>query len=58
LVGLGALGYMTDQRDSPKPPDPLDDLVTELLECGAVLSQMISQSRVQDREGCDDLDLR
>jgi len=33
---------MTDPLDEPKPPDPLDDLVTELLDCGGVLSQIIS----------------
>jgi hypothetical protein len=32
---------MTDQPDSPKPPDALDHLVTELLEAGGVLSLMI-----------------
>jgi hypothetical protein len=34
---------MTDQIDSAKPPDPLDGLVTQLLSCGAVLSQMITE---------------
>ena len=33
---------MTDQRDSPNPPDALDALVTNLLECGGALSQIIS----------------
>jgi hypothetical protein len=32
---------MTEHHDSSKPPEPLDDLVTELLECGAALSQII-----------------
>jgi hypothetical protein len=34
---------MTDNRSSQKAPEPLDELVHELLECGAVLSQMISR---------------
>jgi hypothetical protein len=33
---------MTYHPDSPQPPDALDDLVTQLLEVGAVLSQIIS----------------
>jgi hypothetical protein len=33
---------MTDDTETFKAQDPLDDLVHELLECGAVLSQMIS----------------
>jgi hypothetical protein len=33
---------MTDQVASSQLPDALDDLVTELLACGAVLSQIIS----------------
>jgi hypothetical protein len=32
---------MTEDLDSSKPPDPLDHLVTQLLEIGGVLSQMI-----------------
>jgi len=33
---------MTDDTQTFKAQDPLDELVHELLECGAVLSQMIS----------------
>jgi hypothetical protein len=33
---------MTDQSHSAQPPDPLDELTEQLLECGAVLSQLIS----------------
>jgi hypothetical protein len=33
---------MTEHIDSSPPPDALDDLVTQLLECGSVLSQIIS----------------
>ena len=33
---------MTDHLDSFQPPDALDDLVTQLLECGGVLSSIIS----------------
>jgi hypothetical protein len=33
---------MTDHIDSSQPADGLDDLVTQLLECGGVLSQIIS----------------
>jgi hypothetical protein len=33
---------MTDHVDSSQPADGLDDLVTQLLECGGVLSQIIS----------------
>jgi hypothetical protein len=33
---------MTDHIDSSPPPDALDDLTTQLLECGGVLSQIIS----------------
>jgi hypothetical protein len=32
---------MTDSHDVP-PPDALDDLVKQLLECGGVLSQIIA----------------
>lgn len=39
--GLEALKDMTDHVSSP-PPDALDDLVAQLLECGGVLSQIIS----------------
>jgi hypothetical protein len=42
LLRLAALGRMTDHLDSFQPPDALDELVTQLLECGAVLSQIIS----------------
>jgi hypothetical protein len=31
-----------DTHPRTDPPNPIDDLVTELLECGAVLSQIIS----------------
>jgi hypothetical protein len=34
---------MTDHVDASHPPDALDDLVTQLLDCGGVLSQIISQ---------------
>jgi len=35
---------MTGHRDSPQPPpDALDELVMQLLECGGVLSQIISR---------------
>jgi len=33
---------MHENVDSSHPPDALDQLVTELLDCGGVLSQMIS----------------
>jgi hypothetical protein len=33
---------MTDHFHSSQSPDALDDLTTQLLECGGVLSQMIS----------------
>jgi hypothetical protein len=33
---------MTDLLHPSPPPDALDDLVTQLLECGAILSQIIS----------------
>ncbi|MDQ6776870.1 MAG: hypothetical protein M3071_11800 [Actinomycetota bacterium] len=33
---------MSDHIDSSPPPDALDQLVTQLLECGGVLSQIIS----------------
>lgn len=33
---------MTDNQTPYKPPDPIDELTTELLACGAVLSQIIS----------------
>jgi hypothetical protein len=33
---------MSDHMNSSPPPDALDQLVTELLACGAVLSQIIS----------------
>jgi len=33
---------MTEPIDSFQPPDALDELVEQLLECGAVLSQIIS----------------
>jgi hypothetical protein len=34
---------MTDDTQTFKAQDPLDELIHELLECGAVLSQMVSQ---------------
>jgi hypothetical protein len=34
---------MRDKHDGSQPPDPLDTLVTELLECGAVLSQIVGR---------------
>jgi hypothetical protein len=33
---------MTDDSVPSRPPDALDDFVTQLLECGGVLSQIIS----------------
>jgi hypothetical protein len=33
---------MTTHRRSPQQPDPLDALTEQLLECGGVLSQIIS----------------
>jgi hypothetical protein len=33
---------MTTHRRSPHQPDPLDALTEQLLECGAVLSQIVS----------------
>lgn len=34
---------MRHEHDGSQPPDPLDTLVTELLECGAVLSQIVGR---------------
>ena len=34
---------MSDQHDFVRSPDPLDELVTQLLECGGVLSQIIGR---------------
>jgi hypothetical protein len=34
---------MTEHLDSPNPPDCLEEFVTELLECGGVLSQIVSR---------------
>jgi hypothetical protein len=34
---------MTDQRESFHSPEPLDELATELLEVGAVLSQIVGR---------------
>ncbi|HJS96245.1 MAG TPA: hypothetical protein VJ741_18415 [Solirubrobacteraceae bacterium] len=34
---------MTDQLADSQPRDPLDELVDQLLECGAVLSQIVGQ---------------
>jgi hypothetical protein len=42
---------MTDQLHSSQPPDAVDELVTQLLECGAVLSQMISHMVKFDAAG-------
>ncbi len=36
-----AMDVMADQGDPPKPDAALDELVTRLLECGAVLSQIV-----------------
>ena len=36
-------GCMSEHLDSPRPTDPLDELVTQLLECGAVLSQVVGR---------------
>ena len=33
---------MTQQDSANKRPDPLDELVTQLLSCGGVLSQIVS----------------
>ena len=38
---LGPLAPMTEQAALPPPHDALDELVSELLGCGAVLSQII-----------------
>jgi len=42
LPRLVTRSRMSYHVDSSQPPDALDELVTELLECGAVLSQIIS----------------
>jgi len=34
---------VTDHVDQSRPPDALDELVTELLDCGGILSQIISR---------------
>ena len=34
---------MSNQQDGPHVPDPIDELVTQLLECGGVLSQIVSR---------------
>lgn len=39
---LRALSVMTDQHDSLPLASPLEQLASELLSCGAVLSQMIA----------------
>lgn len=39
-----ALGDMTDQHHLQRPPDVLDELTTELLGCGGVLSQIVSHA--------------
>jgi hypothetical protein len=36
------MSNMTTHQHSDRRTDPLDDLTTQLLECGALLSQMIS----------------
>ena len=41
IGGPQALMSMTDHT-STKPPDAVDELVTQLLECGGVLSQIIA----------------
>jgi hypothetical protein len=42
---------MTTHRRSPQQPDPLDALTEQLLECGAVLSQIISHMVQFDAAG-------
>jgi hypothetical protein len=42
---------MSDQHQSPQSSDPLDELTTSLLECGAVLSQMTSHMAEFDAAG-------
>ncbi len=42
---------MTDQLDSYKPPDPLDELVEQLLDIGGVLSQIIDRMIQFDASG-------
>jgi hypothetical protein len=34
---------MSDQQDFIQRPDPLDELVTQLLDCGGVLSQIVAR---------------
>ena len=42
---------MNNHVDSPRPAEPLDELVAQLLECGAVLSQLISHMVQFDASG-------
>jgi hypothetical protein len=42
---------MTEYTNPSRPPAALDDLVTQLLECGAVLSQLIAGMVEFDRSG-------
>ncbi len=45
---------MTDQSVVNHPPDALDELVSELLGCGAVLSQIISHMVAFEASGRSD----
>jgi hypothetical protein len=42
---------MTEQAPPPQPHDALDELVSELLDCGAVLSQMMAHMIMCDAAG-------
>jgi hypothetical protein len=42
---------MSQQADTYKPPDPLDELVEQLLSCGGVLSQMLAGMLEFDASG-------
>jgi len=42
LVVVAPLTRVSQQSNSHNPLDPLDELVTQLLDCGGVLSQMIA----------------
>jgi hypothetical protein len=48
---------MTSQNTSPAP-DPLDALIAELLACGGVLSQIITQMRKFEASGLSTPDTR
>jgi hypothetical protein len=43
LGGCPLFLFVRDQHDAARSPDPLDELVTQLLECGGVLSQIIGR---------------